>query len=183
MVPSIGAWAELAAQLKRRRKELAAKQDSAAIPAPAVPQLPSATGVRPELLVPSTASTPDLDAAAPMVPLALLEPCDGPLRAVLLWCAELNKAVSEPEEHIPEVNGSGAVDSAGKRGGAGMGVVAEEQPSSTQNDSAANAASDTPMKHISSGVGTPGASKPRPGVRSSAIGPFLARMRREAAEG
>lgn len=30
MVPSIGAWAELAAELKRRREELATKQSSAA---------------------------------------------------------------------------------------------------------------------------------------------------------
>lgn len=40
----------------------------------------------------------------------------------------------------------------------------------------------SPMQLIGSGIGTPGASKPRPGVRSSAIGPLLARLRREAAE-
>ena len=56
----------------------------------------------------------------------------------------------------------------------------------TQSGSAAQSAvtggDESPMQLIGSGVGTPGASKPRPGVRSSAIGPLLARLRREAAE-
>ena len=37
MVPSIGAWAELAAELKRRREELATNWDSAAQAAALIP--------------------------------------------------------------------------------------------------------------------------------------------------
>jgi hypothetical protein len=63
-------------------------------------------------------------------------------------------------------------------------AVSEKQPNGRPDDKqsggAVDAAAQTPTQLFSSGVGTPGASKPRPGVRSSAIGPLLARLRREA---
>lgn len=59
-----------------------------------------------------------------------------------------------------------------------MSVASEEQ---TESGRAVDAAAQTPkLQVIGSGIGTPGAAKPRPGVRSSAIGPLLARLRREA---
>lgn len=47
MVPSIGAWAELAAELKRRREELANKQSSPAQAASLIPSSHISPGLNP----------------------------------------------------------------------------------------------------------------------------------------
>ncbi|CAL8464633.1 g4168 [Coccomyxa elongata] len=151
MVPSIGAWAELAAELKRRREELATKQSSPAQAASLSPSSHLSPGGR-------SAST----GQGPQQPSANGVSAKKPLLSSQAGDTGAAAVSGEPDQAAQERMQSGSVaKSAVVTGGSG---------------------DESPMQLIGSGIGTPGASKPRPGVRSSAIGPLLARLRREAAE-
>ncbi|MCJ1357782.1 MAG: hypothetical protein MMC33_007778 [Icmadophila ericetorum] len=142
-VPSIGNWAELAAQLKKRREELAAQQSAVAA------SLPASSAAK-ALPVPTNIGTPVRSGSNGQEPPQ--QPCTG--ESVDKLRGSVAEAVSEKQPH--------------------------GRPDDKQSGGAVDAAAQTPTQLFSSGVGTPGASKPRPGVRSSAIGPLLARLRREA---
>ncbi|BDA49487.1 probable coilin at C-terminar half [Coccomyxa sp. Obi] len=155
MVPSIGAWAELAAELKRRREVLATKQSSAAQAASLFPPSSPSSHLTSGGPSASTGQGPQQPSANGV--LVASQARDPGATAV----SEQQQSQGQPDQAAQEKMQSGSAAESAVIGGAG---------------------DESPVQLIGSGIGKPGASKPRPGVRSSAIGPLLARLRREAAE-